>query len=205
VAIIYLNHKESDAHSPSKLLASVWRQLVFRKPISADVRRLYEEYHEPRTRPSLDEDHVLLCSIIKDYSKVSIIVDALDEYPEEPRHILLGHLLALGPAVNLMVTSRPHITIDPVNSFDTLEIRATEADLRNYLDGQIRRSHRLSKHIANSDLREAIEARIIQRCDGMYVLSRLETFLKVALGFSSQNCISIPSQQSSLSRASETV
>ncbi|KAJ7144588.1 hypothetical protein C8R44DRAFT_582826, partial [Mycena epipterygia] len=28
VAAIYLNHKESDTHSPSSLLTSLWRQLV---------------------------------------------------------------------------------------------------------------------------------------------------------------------------------
>ncbi|KAJ7816835.1 hypothetical protein B0H14DRAFT_1392159 [Mycena olivaceomarginata] len=30
VAAIYLNHKESAEHSPSKLLAGLWRQLIFR-------------------------------------------------------------------------------------------------------------------------------------------------------------------------------
>ncbi|KAF8128792.1 hypothetical protein K438DRAFT_1418015, partial [Mycena galopus ATCC 62051] len=145
-------------------------------PISADVHRLHEEHHGSRTRPTCDEDHILVRSI-EGYSKVFIIVvNALDEYLEEPCCVLLGHLFALGSAVKLMVTSRPHTSIYPINSFDTLEIRATEADLRNYLDGRIRKSYRLSKHIANApDLREAIEARIVHCYDGMYVLPRLET------------------------------
>ncbi|KAJ7088304.1 hypothetical protein C8R44DRAFT_649574, partial [Mycena epipterygia] len=174
VAIIYLNHKETDGHSPSKLLASLWRQLVFRRPIWSALRQLYGKHREPRTRPSLDEDHAVLCSINAHYSKVFILVDALDEYPEEQRDVLLQHLRALGPSVNLLVTSRPHIAIDHVISFETLEIRALEVDIRKYVEGQVLRSPRLSKHIKNSpDLRETIEASIVQRNDGMFLLAKL--------------------------------
>jgi hypothetical protein len=68
-----------------------------------------------------------------------------------------------------MVTSRPHITIDRViSNFEALEIRATEIDIRKYLEGQILQSPRLSKQIENSaGLREVIEAEIVQRSDGM--------------------------------------
>ncbi|KAJ7674252.1 ankyrin repeat-containing domain protein [Mycena rosella] len=172
VAVIYLNHKETDAHSPSKLLASLWRQLVFRKPIWLTVHQLYEKHHEPRTRPSLDEDQVVLRSIIEEYSKVFILVDALDEYPQ--RDILLQLLSTLGPSVNLLVTSRPHIAIDHITLFETLEIRAREFDIRKYLEEQILKSPRLSKHIqASPDLREVIEAKIVQRSDGMFLLAKL--------------------------------
>ncbi|KAJ7088325.1 hypothetical protein C8R44DRAFT_531415, partial [Mycena epipterygia] len=174
VAVIYLNHKETTGHSPSKLLASLWRQLVFMKPIWSALRQLYGKHREPRTRPSLDEDHAVLCSINAHYSKVFILVDALDEYPEEKRDVLLQHLRALGPSVNLLVTSRPHIAIDHVISFETLEVRALEVDIRKYVEGQILRSPRLSKHIKHSpDLRETIEASIVQRSDGMFLLAKL--------------------------------
>lgn len=169
VAVVYLNHKETDAHSPSKLLASLWRQLVFRKPISSLVHQLYEKHYEPRTRPSLVEDQAALCAVIADYSKVFILVDALDEYPEAQRDVFLRLLSTLGPGTNLLVTSRSHITIDHVTVFETLEIRAREVDIRRYLQEQMK-SSRLSKHIRNSpDLRETIETTIVQRSDGMCV------------------------------------
>jgi hypothetical protein len=169
VAAIYLNHMESDAHSPSELLKSLWRQLVLGKFISSAVQELYDEHYEPRTRSSIDEDHTVLCSIISEYSKVFILVDALDEYPTMERCLLLRYLSALGPAVNLMLTSRPHIELDDVIShFTTLEIRATENDIREYLYGQIRKCSLLSKHIRNSpDLQDAIENQIVERSDGM--------------------------------------
>ncbi|KAJ7080046.1 hypothetical protein C8R44DRAFT_576707, partial [Mycena epipterygia] len=174
VAVIYLNHKESDAHSSSMLLASLWRQLVLRKPIGSNVHELYEKHREPRTRPSLTEDHAVLCSAIGEYSKVFILVDALDEYPEVQRDPLLRSLLLLVPRVNLLVTSRPHITIDYVTLFKRLEIRARKVDIRKYLESQILKSPRLSKHIQNSpDLRDSMEARIVRRSDGMFLLAKL--------------------------------
>ncbi|KAJ7094767.1 hypothetical protein C8R44DRAFT_645244, partial [Mycena epipterygia] len=174
VAVIYLNHKESDAHSPANLLASLWRQLILGKPIGSNVHELYEKHREPRTRPSLAEAQAILCSIIREYSNVFILIDALDEYPEAQRNNLLCHLSRLGSNVNLLVTSRSHITINDPTSFETLEIRAKEVDIRKYLEGQILKSPRLSKHIQSSpDLREAIEARIVQRSDGMFLLAKL--------------------------------
>jgi hypothetical protein len=139
--------------------------------ISDTVLKLYEEHHEPRTRPSVEEGYAVLHSIISEYSRVFVLVDAVDEYPEEDRTILLRFLFALGPTVNLMLTSRPHVKVNQnISNFTTLEIRATADDIREYLNGQIMRSHRLSKHVRISpDLRGAIERNVVQRSDGMCV------------------------------------
>ncbi|KAJ6563653.1 ankyrin repeat-containing domain protein [Mycena vulgaris] len=177
VAVLYLNHKETETQSPSNLLAGVWRQLVLEKLISSAVHGIYEKHREPRTRPSLDEIDTILCSIVSQYSDVFIIVDALDEYPEEKRDILLRRLSSLGPTVNLMLTSRPHVQIDHVvgdADIETLNIRAAEDDIRQYLEAQIVKSSRLSKHIKNSPgLREEIERRIVGRSEGMFLLAKL--------------------------------
>ncbi|KAJ7019278.1 ankyrin repeat-containing domain protein [Mycena alexandri] len=173
VAAVYLNHKEADA-SPSILLASLWRQLVFGKPIPLNLHKLYAKHREPGTRPSLDDDHAVLRSIISGYSQVFILVDALDEYPERDRSILLRRLCALGPTVSLMFTSRPHIHIaDIFPNSETLEIRATEDDIRLFIDAQIPRSPRLSRHITSRPaLRDEICSGIAQRSDGMFLLAR---------------------------------
>ncbi|KAJ7080054.1 hypothetical protein C8R44DRAFT_653911, partial [Mycena epipterygia] len=174
VAVIYLNHKETDVHSPLDLLASLWRQLVLGKPIGSNVYQLYARHREPRTRPSLAAAHSVLWSTIAEYSQVFLLVDALDEYPEAQRDDLLWNLSMLGPRVNLLVTSRPHISINHIPAFETLEIRAREVDIRTYLEGRIMKSLRLSKHIQNSpDLGEAMEARIVQCSDGMFLLAKL--------------------------------
>ncbi|KAJ6538461.1 ankyrin repeat-containing domain protein [Mycena vulgaris] len=177
VAVLYLNHKETEVHSPSNLLAGVWRQLVLQKPISSAVHQLYAKHREPRTRPSLEEIHAVLCSTISEHSEVFIIIDALDEYPEQQRNVLLRRLSVLGSAVSLMVTSRLHIKINNVFAnrvVETLEIRATEDDIRRYVDGQIAQSLRLSKHIKDCPgLREEIETTLVRGSDGMFLLPKL--------------------------------
>ncbi|KAJ7499628.1 hypothetical protein FB451DRAFT_958530, partial [Mycena latifolia] len=171
VAAIYLNHKETDAHSLSMLLTSLWRQLVVRKSISSTLHQLYDKHREPRTRPSENDDHTELCSIISEYSKVFILVDALDEYPERQRDALLRRISALGTTVNLMLTSRHNIKIDhiiPDSSLQILEIRATGDDICRHIDAQISQCSQFSKLIKNRPgLREEIVARITQRSDGM--------------------------------------
>jgi hypothetical protein len=171
VAAIYLNHKEMDTQSPSLLLASLWRQLVFAKSIPSMLHNLYAAHREKRTRPSLDDDYAVLRSAISEYSKVFILVDALDEYPERERNILLRRLAALGATVNLMLTSRPHVKIDdviPDSDVEALEVRATDEDVRLYVDAQISLSPRLLKFAScRPGLREEIQTEIVRRSDGM--------------------------------------
>ncbi|KAJ7706814.1 ankyrin repeat-containing domain protein [Mycena rosella] len=177
VAVIYLNHQETEAQSIPNLLAGLWRQLVVRKPISLAVSGLYEKHREQRTRSSLAEVDFILCSAISEMSNVFIIVDAVDEYPEQQRHALLRYLSALtaGSTVNLMLMSRPHLNLIPVvKNLQTLEIRATMDDIRRHVDAEIIKSPRLSRHIENRpQLREEIEDSVVLRSDGMFLLAKL--------------------------------
>jgi hypothetical protein len=141
VACMYLNHKEAEDHTPSKLLSGLWRQLVLGKDIGFVAEKLYQQHHEKHTTPSVGEVFDMLRSTIGGYSRVYIIVDAMDEYPEAQRRILLEYLVVMGPTVNLMITSRPHITPDAcLPNISSLEIRANEDDIRRYVEGQIEKS-----------------------------------------------------------------
>ncbi|KAJ7266772.1 ankyrin repeat domain-containing protein [Mycena rebaudengoi] len=177
VACTYLNHKETDMQSPENILAGLWQQLIFGKPIlqGSPAYMLYHKHLEKRTRPSVDEMHAILSSVVADYSKVYIVIDALDEYPETKCHALLKHLAALRPNIRLLCTSRPHITPEMFfPNTPALEIRATEEDIRRYLDTQIQRSFRLSKHVqSRPELHEEIENQIIGNVDGMFLLAKL--------------------------------
>ncbi|KAJ6566460.1 hypothetical protein B0H19DRAFT_1257672 [Mycena capillaripes] len=175
VASIYLDHKEADAHPPAKLLAGAWRQLVLGRDITSEVRKLYHQHLEKATTPSVDEIHTVLCSAAAEFTKVYIVVDAVDEYSDDRRGILLGRLAAMGPCVNLMVTARPHILPNPCfPKIQSLEIRANEGDIQRYVDSQIQTSLRLSKHVRTQpDLREEIHSKIRRTVDGMFLLAKL--------------------------------
>ncbi|KAJ6531019.1 ankyrin repeat-containing domain protein [Mycena capillaripes] len=161
VAVVYLNHKETEIQTPSNLLAALWRQLTFGRPLSTAVHELYVKHHEQRTRPSLEDVSSVLCSTVSELSGVFLVIDALDEYPETQRDLLLRYLSAL-PSTHVIADS------------ETLEIRASEDDIRRYVDAQIMKSPRLCTHIINRpELRDEIDSMIVQRSGGMFLLAKL--------------------------------
>jgi chromatin segregation and condensation protein Rec8/ScpA/Scc1 (kleisin family) len=168
VACIYLNHKEVEVQTPAKLLAGLWRQLVLGKDVGS-AEGLYQRHCEKRTTPSIEEVFEVLQPVVGEYSKVYIIVDAIDEYPEARRQILVEYLMKMGSTVNLMITSRPHIhPHSALPNLEAVEIRANEEDLRRYVEGQIQKSSWLLKHIqTRTDLREEILSTITSTVDGM--------------------------------------
>jgi hypothetical protein len=168
VVCMYLNHKEAEEQTPAKLLAGLWRQLVLGRDISS-AEGLYQRHHEKCTTPSLDEVSNVLQAVLGQYSKVYVIVDAVDEHPEYQRQILLEYLMMMGSTVNLMLTSRPHIRPDDsLPNLEVLEIRASEHDIRRYVEGQIQKSSWLSKHVrSRANLREEILSTITHTVDGM--------------------------------------
>lgn len=175
VAFIYCNHKETETQTASNLIASLWRQLAFGRHISSDVHDLYLKHNERHTKPSLDEIVSVLRSAVADYLRVFVIVDALDECPNEKntRDIVLTRLTTLGPTVNLLLTSRPNIGIEMIfPDIEQLEIRASPHDIRLYIKAQINSGSRLAKHCKDRpNLQEEIEKKIISRADGMYALA----------------------------------
>ncbi|KAJ7443988.1 ankyrin repeat-containing domain protein [Mycena latifolia] len=178
VACIYLNHKEREVQTPENLLASVWKQLVVDRSLPQAAHDLYKHHCLRDTRPSLTEVFDILQSAMAQHSKVYIIVDALDEYPEDQRNILLDHLAILrGPTTSLMMASRPHVALqDWVSDMQCLEIQATENDIHNYVDKQIQKSPRLCKHIqTRPELHDEIKSKISNNADGMFLLAKLHT------------------------------
>ncbi|KAJ7302178.1 hypothetical protein DFH08DRAFT_669087, partial [Mycena albidolilacea] len=176
VACIYLNHKEAENQTTSKLLAGLWRQLVLGRDISSTAENLYKQHQEKGTAPSLEEVVHILSSSIKEFSKVFIIVDAMDEYPEFQREILLQQLAAMGNNVNLMITSRPHVSPESSSfpDLETLDIQAAPEDIQAYINAQIKLSPRLSKHIQKEPvLREEILTKISDTANGMFLLAKL--------------------------------
>ncbi|KAJ7720490.1 ankyrin repeat-containing domain protein, partial [Mycena olivaceomarginata] len=172
VACIYLNHKETEAQTISNLLASLCKQLLVAKSIPPTVLEMYRRHLSRGTRPSVEEVLEVLRCAVAEYSKIYFIIDALDEYPEEQRNILLKYLstIILGPpTINLMITSRPNVTLMPFLPHVLLvEIQAADDDIRRYVDTHIQKSSRLSRHVrSRPELRDEIPSKIIANVKGM--------------------------------------
>ncbi|KAJ7435622.1 ankyrin repeat domain-containing protein [Mycena latifolia] len=175
LACIYLNHKETDSQMIPNLLGALATQLMLGKHIPPLVHTLYEHHLARRTRPNIDELRKALDLAVALYPMVYIIIDALDEYPENYRHRFLKYLGRLGPKVNIMMTSRPHINLDAqFPNMRTIEIHATEEDIHKYLDTQIQNSVRLSKHVqTRPELQDEIQSKILGNAKGMFLLAKL--------------------------------
>ena len=139
------------------------------------IKGLYMCHKDRRTRPSPDEILKVLSSVIRDYSRTFIIIDALDEcqVSDGARRILLSEIFNLQAetAVSLFATSRFIPEIE--KEFErgkrglSLEIRASDEDVQRYLDSHM---FQLPSFVSNNlDLKEKIKTAIVNAVDGMYV------------------------------------
>jgi hypothetical protein len=85
VAIIYIycSYKEKDDQTAANLIASLLQQLVQISPVvSGEILSLYDYHTKNGTRPALGELSRLLQLESRRFSKVFVLIDALDECPE---------------------------------------------------------------------------------------------------------------------------
>lgn len=123
VAYIYFSYKEAKKQTPVNLVASLLQQLVSQKADHIyDLMDVYEKRVKENSRPSVGECIQLLQTVFWSFSKVFIIVDALDERSEadDTRHILLTEIRILLTQSCLLVMSRP----SPVSNTDLRMLNA---------------------------------------------------------------------------------
>ncbi|KAF3271856.1 hypothetical protein TWF128_000384 [Orbilia oligospora] len=179
IAYIYCNFKRGYEQQLDDLLASLLKQLAAQcqHSLPSSIKELHTKLR--RTRPSHEDIVKILRSIIKTYySRVFIVIDALDEYPiSNGRMKFLSELFRLYDkyGANIFATSRliPQIT-ETFKSSTTLEIRAHDEDVRNYLNEQISQT--------GDDLlenyREHIKTGIANAARGIPTAKRLKEVLK---------------------------
>jgi Cdc6-like AAA superfamily ATPase len=173
IAYLYCNYRRQHEQNLEDLFASLLKQFVQEQPSIPDsVKMLYDRHKDRRTRPSVDEILQLLQSVSAAYSRVFIIVDALDEcqISNGCRQKFLSGLVSLQAkcSVNLFVTSRPILSIEKeFKENSKLEVRASEEDVQRYLHEHL---FRLPGFVAQShELQEEIKTKIGKAADGMYV------------------------------------
>jgi Cdc6-like AAA superfamily ATPase len=169
VAYLYCDFRRQDEQKAEDLLMSLLKQLSQDWPsLPNSVTSLYDSHQKRNTRPSFNEISSTLRSIASLYSRIFIIVDALDECGCRAK--FLSEILNLQAecGVSLFTTSRfiPEI-MERFKRIISLEIRASEHDVRRYVDGHI--SHLPSLVERSLDLQEEIKTGIVKAVDGMYV------------------------------------
>ncbi|KAF3291558.1 hypothetical protein TWF970_000772 [Orbilia oligospora] len=173
VAYIYFNYKVNAHIKVDELLSNLLKQLTrTQDSLSNYVKDLYDRCKG--IQPSRAEIVKALGAVVASYSRVFIVVDALDEY--ERCSEFLGQLFEIHKnyASNIFATSRPIPEIRGIFerheiSLIELEIRASEADIVKYLEGQILHS---GGNIVRKNKTVVID-KISELAQGMFLLAHL--------------------------------
>jgi len=169
VVYLYCDFRRQKEQNAEDLIINLLKQLSQEQSILPEsLKCLYDQYKDKRTQLSFDEILETLHEVAAMYSKIFIVVDALDECQafDGCRMKFLSEISNFQAKRNasLFATSRniPEI-IERFKLSISLEIRASDEDVRMYLD------NRLSK--SESDVlkayREEITIAITKSVDGM--------------------------------------
>ncbi|POR33893.1 Uncharacterized protein TPAR_05909 [Tolypocladium paradoxum] len=179
IAYVFCNFRRQDEQKYDGLLASLLKQLAQRQAfVPKVVNSLHDKHKAQRTRPTVAEVATTLRAVAALFSKVFILIDALDEYSDLRGHRtnFLAEIFGLqndsACVANIFVTSRPIPEV--VHKFKNaipLEVRASDEDIQKYVSGRI--SHLPSFVRADPRLQENITAAIVQAVDGMFLLAQL--------------------------------
>ncbi|KAF5718660.1 ankyrin protein [Fusarium globosum] len=176
IAYVYCNFQRQNDQTAKELLASLLKQLLQSLPAMPDsVKPLYEQHRTKGSPPSLEDVSSNLLSTAKLFSRVFIIIDALDECraTDGTRTKFLEEIfkLQLHFKANLFATSRPIPEVkDQFQTSITLEVRATDEDVERFLRGHM---PQMPGFFRREGLEELVIGEIIRSVEGMFLLAQL--------------------------------
>lgn len=172
VAFIYCNYAEKT--TVAEYISSIIQQLVRQRYVIPDyVLDLYHKHRSMGTRLSEADAVYLLRSLVAELPYFYLIVDALDECEEakKTRTKLIHKLRSLPSNTNLLLISRRLGDIEEkLSDAPHLEIRASDSDIRTYLEARIDAEDKLLKFCKKDPtLRTTIVGKIAEKAHGMFV------------------------------------
>lgn len=141
LAYIYGDYKNSSQQTSSELLASLAKQLAASKSQPpTELADLAAMLQGEARRPDLQQSQKLLASMCESFSRVYLLVDALDEIRTSERKKFLSALYKIeSGCISFFFTSRPNIgdIQSQLKDATRLPIRAADADIRLYVRHRI--------------------------------------------------------------------
>ncbi|KAJ4106327.1 hypothetical protein NW761_000195 [Fusarium oxysporum] len=175
---IYCRYNRVDRQTFNKLRASLLRQLCERlSPLPEGIMQLYNQYKPRRVEAPPKRILSELESVSGLFSKVFMVVDALDEWRATEHadlYSLPGELLHLQRklAMNLLATSRPiPLIANQFNNYPSISITAQQQDIYAYVDNFRWPESSCIGKIAG--LRGLVKKVLSQIVKGMFLLARL--------------------------------
>ncbi|KAI0425854.1 hypothetical protein F5Y09DRAFT_320665 [Xylaria sp. FL1042] len=177
---IYCDFNQVKEQTTSALLGAVLRQILQKSrddAVPSEVSLLYKLHYKYNTRPTPAQLQEILGKIVSNYSIVHVVIDALDECAtsDEDAVQFISIMRSLGPNVKLLCTSRHSSVFENYFSGEeSLQIEAQAEDIRMFLDSEVQRQQRLSRHIkADPSLKEDIMNTVTEESQGMFLLAKL--------------------------------
>jgi hypothetical protein len=173
IAYFYCDFQQTHEQTAEDILASLSKQLLHGQPsLPGSVMSLYDTHVALGTRPSFGEVSTMFRSVIALYSKVFILIDAIDETSTVCRHKLLPEILDQQHKANLFVTSRfiPEVSQKFVMSTQ-LEICASKEDVESYVETHMKSLPCFDDW--SQKLCEEIRPGVSTAVDGMYVVIKI--------------------------------
>ena len=169
VAYIFCNHADTVHQTSEDLVASILEQLMRKKGVTQGLRMLYDRYQKRLIRPKPQEISALLRSTVHEFTRIFVIIDALDEYPTTTASAFIDELHKLRSVANLLITSREVKSLER-EFHDAIhrKIMATNTDLEHYVRSKTQQDRRLALHIREDpSLQDDIVAKVVRNASGM--------------------------------------
>ncbi|KAJ5978365.1 hypothetical protein N7501_001707 [Penicillium viridicatum] len=162
VRLVYFYRNYREILTTEEILANILKQLIQDQLVPHRLKSLYDSHRKYESHLTLEEILELLEFAISRFSKVFIIIDALDEMP-----------IAKFPPTSLLITSRDNPDIsDMFHNFPHFRIAAKDTDIRKLLKNSLKRLPRCVQQ--SPDLQEEIFAAVTNAADGMFLLASVQ-------------------------------
>ncbi|OGM50007.1 hypothetical protein ABOM_001263 [Aspergillus bombycis] len=173
ITFLYCSYGKRQEQTTENLLSTLLRHVVEQCDlIPESVSLLYESHTKKHIKPTPDSLLDTLIHIIRTQNRAFLVVDAVDECPDETWKGLLKAIRKLQDNTRLgfMATSRPSLERE-IQGATRLEIRASQNDIESYLDNRFQELSKCAQQ--DSRLKENIKQQICDAADGMFLLATL--------------------------------
>ncbi|KAK0724031.1 hypothetical protein B0T21DRAFT_423448, partial [Apiosordaria backusii] len=176
VTYIYFDYTVKDDNTEAPLANLLKQILASRQTLPPAILALYNKHRERQTRPTDSEFLTTLAAVAATYSKVFVVVDALNESRRIGAEFML-HLFELqtrvkGCNINILASSRLAPEIQTL--FDgkpEVTIEASDEDIKLYLEAQMSRVL-VPYVLQQTELRGKITSAIIKAAGGISLRMR---------------------------------
>ena len=174
LGFFYFNFADRTKQTYISMLRALLAQLLHGRPVSESVETIYESNCTSSTTTTVLE--TLLDEVLRDLSEIYIVVDALDECPDEPGsrpavYDALRRIAETAHGLRVLITSRTDSDIDIAMSACgatklSVNSRLVNVDIEKFVNSQLARAPTLAS--IDRALKETIAQTLSERAEGMY-------------------------------------